>query len=298
MCGIVGYIGPKNTSEVLIEGLKRLEYRGYDSAGVAIFHDGAIKICRCEGKISQLDKLLAGESFDGSIGIGHTRWATHGRPSEANAHPHYYQGVAVVHNGIIENYTELKSALKAEGDAFSSETDSEVLSHLFAKFMRQGASFEGAVRAGLAMVRGSYAIAVLCEKEPDRIVAARKESPLILGLGSGENFVASDIPAILSHTREVVFLSDGELAVLDAQSVRISTLDGSPVQRAARHISWDPIMAEKAGYKHFMLKEIFEQPRATSDTLIGRIHEEKGDDLQGYRVKHQALFWRCCKLLQ
>jgi len=277
MCGIVGYIGPKNTSEILIEGLKRLEYRGYDSAGVAIFHDGAIKICRCEGKISQLDKLLDNECFDGSIGIGHTRWATHGRPSEANAHPHYYQGVAVVHNGIIENYTELKSSLKAEGEIFSSETDSEVLSHLFAKFIREGAPFEAAVRKGLALVRGSYAIAVLSEKEPDRIVAARKESPLILGLGSGENFVASDIPAILSHTREVVFLSDGEIAVLDAQSVRISTLDGAPVERAARHISWDPIMAEKAGYKHFMLKEIFEQPRAIIDTLRGRLIEDSDD---------------------
>ena len=297
MCGIVGYIGPKNTSEVLIEGLKRLEYRGYDSAGVAIFHDGAIKICRCEGKISQLDKLLDTECFDGSIGIGHTRWATHGRPSEANAHPHYYQGVAVVHNGIIENYTELKRSLKAEGDIFSSETDSEVLSHLFAKFIRQGASFEGAVRAGLALVRGSYAIAVLCEKEPDRIVAARKESPLILGLGRGENFVASDIPAILSHTREVVFLSDGEMAVLDAQSVRISTLDGAPVERAARHITWDPIMAEKAGYKHFMLKEIFEQPRAIIDTLRGRLIEDSDDVfLDGVNMTPQGVrgFDRIC----
>jgi glutamine---fructose-6-phosphate transaminase (isomerizing) len=301
MCGIVGYIGTKNTSEVLIEGLRRLEYRGYDSAGVAIFHDGAIKICRCEGKISRLDKLLEGERFDGAIGIGHTRWATHGRPSEANAHPHYHEGVAVVHNGIIENYVELKNALKAEGDAFSSETDSEVLSHLFAKFMREGASFESSVRKGLAMVRGSYAIAVLCEKEPDRIVAARKESPLILGLGRGENFVASDIPAILSHTREVVFLSDGEIAVVDAQSVRISTLNGAPVERPARHISWDPIMAEKAGYKHFMLKEIFEQPRAIIDTLRGRLIEDSDDvfldgvnlDAAGVRAFDRICFVAC-----
>jgi glutamine---fructose-6-phosphate transaminase (isomerizing) len=277
MCGIVGYIGPKDTCEILVEGLRRLEYRGYDSAGVAIFHEDTIKICRCEGKISRLDKLLGPECFDGHIGIGHTRWATHGRPSEANAHPHYYEGVAVVHNGIIENYTELKSSLKAEGDQFSSETDSEVLSHLFAKFMRQGADFETAVRRGLHLVRGSYAIAALCEREPDRILAARKESPLILGLGKGENFVASDIPAILSHTREVVFLSDGEIAVVDAQSVRISTLAGEPVQRAARHISWDPIMAEKSGYKHFMLKEIFEQPRAIIDTLRGRLVEDSDE---------------------
>jgi len=297
MCGIVGYIGPKETSEILVEGLRRLEYRGYDSAGVAIFHGDKIKICRCEGKISRLDKLLDSERFDGHIGIGHTRWATHGRPSEANAHPHFYEGVAVVHNGIIENYTELKNSLKAEGDAFSSETDSEVLSHLFAKFMRQGADFETAVRQGLALVRGSYAIAVLCEREPDRILAARKESPLILGLGKGENFVASDIPAILSHTREVVFLSDGEIAVIQAQSVRISTLAGTPVERASRHISWDPIMAEKSGYKHFMLKEIFEQPRAIIDTLRGRLVEDSDEVfLDGVTLTAEAVqsFDRIC----
>lgn len=297
MCGIVGYIGSKDTSEVLVAGLKRLEYRGYDSAGVAIFHGDTIKICRCEGKISRLDKLLATECFDGTIGIGHTRWATHGRPSEANAHPHYHEGIAVVHNGIIENYIELKNSLKAEGDLFSSETDSEVLSHLFAKFMRQGADFETAVRSGLALVRGSYAIAVLCERQPDRILAARKESPLILGLGEGENFVASDIPAILSHTREVVFLSDGELAVVEAGSVRITTLAGEPVERAARHISWDPIMAEKSGYKHFMLKEIFEQPRAIIDTLRGRLLEDSEEVfLDGVTLMDEAVrgFDRLC----
>ena len=297
MCGIVGYIGPGNTSEILVEGLRKLEYRGYDSAGIAIFQNGAIRICRCEGKIARLDKMLDPACFEGDIGIGHTRWATHGRPSEANAHPHYYEGVAVVHNGIIENYSELKAGLKAEGDAFGSETDSEVLSHLFAKFMRQGADFETAVRRGLALVRGSYAIAALCERAPDRIVAARKESPLILGLGKGENFVASDIPAILSHTREVVFLSDGEIAVVRAGSVRISTLDGLPVEREARHISWDPIMAEKSGYKHFMLKEIFEQPRAIIDTLRGRLLEDSDQVfLDGVSLTPEAVrgFDRLC----
>jgi len=274
MCGIVGYIGPEDTSAILVGGLKHLEYRGYDSAGVGILYGGKINICRCEGKISKLNKLLGPACFDGRIGIGHTRWATHGRPSEANAHPHYYQGVAVVHNGIIENYVELKKSLKAEGHIFSSETDSEVLAHLFSKFMLRGAGFEEAVRQGLALVRGSYAIAALCEQQPDRIVVARKESPLILGLGKGENFVASDIPAMLRHTREFVFLNDGEIAVIEAQSARISTLEGAPVERAPRHISWDPLMAEKNGYKHFMLKEIFEQPQAIIDTLRGRLRED------------------------
>ncbi|MEI6126275.1 MAG: glutamine--fructose-6-phosphate transaminase (isomerizing) [Pseudomonadota bacterium] len=277
MCGIVGYIGKKNPCDVLVEGLKKLEYRGYDSAGVAIFNKGTIKICRCEGKIARLEKLLTQETFDGDIGIGHTRWATHGRPSETNAHPHFCEGIAVVHNGIIENYLELKKTLKAEGSIFSSETDSEVLCHLFARFIHRGASFEDAVRRGLEMVRGSYAIAVLNEQDPAKIIVARKESPLILGLGAGENFVASDIPAILSHTREMIFLNDGEIAVLDQHSIAIKTLDGKPVQRAPLHITWDPILAEKGGYKHFMLKEIFEQPRSIIDTFRGRISEDTGD---------------------
>jgi len=277
MCGIVGYIGKKQPCDILLEGLKKLEYRGYDSAGVAIFNRGAIEICRCEGKIARLEKILSEKSFDGAIGIGHTRWATHGRPSETNAHPHYCEGIAVVHNGIIENYLFLKKMLKAEGSAFSSETDSEVLCHLFARFIRQGMGFEDAVRKGLQMVRGSFAIAALYEKDAARIIAARKDSPLILGLGDGENFIASDIPAVLSHTRKMVFLNDGELAVVQAGGVTITTLDGAPVQREPRQITWDPIMAEKGGYKHFMLKEIFEQPRAIIDTLRGRLIEDTGD---------------------
>jgi len=277
MCGIVGYIGAKDPRTVLLDGLKRLEYRGYDSAGVAVFNDGTITICRCEGKITRLEELLAREAFNGHVGIGHTRWATHGRPSETNAHPHFYEGIAVVHNGIIENYSELKNMLKGDGNAFSSETDSEVLSHLFVRFLRRGLPFKEAVCAGLEMVKGSYAIAALCESEPGKIIAARKESPLILGLGDGENFVASDVPAILCHTRKIIFLHDGEVAELDKDRLSLQTLDGKAVQRAARTITWDPIMAEKGGYKHFMLKEIFEQPRAIIDTLRGRIFEEKGE---------------------
>lgn len=275
MCGIVGYTGSKKPRDVLVEGLKRLEYRGYDSAGVAIFDHGGIRVCRCEGKIAELEKLLTGLTFDGNTGIGHTRWATHGRPSETNAHPHLYEGVAVVHNGIIENYVALKKMLKEEGSVFSSETDSEVLSHLFVRFLKKGHSFEDAVREGLSLVRGSYAVAAVLETEPSRIIAARKESPLILGLGENENFVASDIPAILSHTREMIFLDDGEIAVIDAQAVVIKTLAGDPVDKKASHITWDPLMAEKDGYRHFMLKEIFEQPRAIIDTLRGRILEDK-----------------------
>ncbi|MCX8044710.1 MAG: glutamine--fructose-6-phosphate transaminase (isomerizing) [Desulfobacterota bacterium] len=277
MCGIVGYVGAQQPASILLDGLKRLEYRGYDSAGIAIFDHGTIKICRCEGKIAQLEKLMATETFDGTIGIGHTRWATHGRPSEANAHPHYCDGVAVVHNGIIENYLELKAMLTAEGSCFSSETDSEVLCHLIAKFLRQGCSFVDAVRRGLALVRGSYAIAVLSEHDPQTLIAARKESPLIIGLGSGENFVASDIPAILSHTRSMIFLDDGDLAIVTADSVTITRLDGTPVVRPPRTITWDPVMAEKGGYKHFMLKEIFEQPRAIIDTLRGRLIEDTAE---------------------
>jgi glutamine---fructose-6-phosphate transaminase (isomerizing) len=277
MCGIVGYSGPRTPSGVLVEGLRRLEYRGYDSAGVAIFNEGVIKICRCEGKIAELEKRLAGEAFDGTIGIGHTRWATHGRPSESNAHPHFYEGIAVVHNGIIENYLELKAMLIQDGDVFSSETDSEVLSHLFARLMKQGHTIEEAVCRGLAMVRGSYALGVLCESAPGTMVAARNESPLILGLGEGEYFVASDIPAVLSYTRNMIFMNDREVAVLEAGGWRIRTLEGAPVERSPRHITWDPIMAEKGGYKHFMLKEIFEQPRAIIDTLRGRLSEDTGD---------------------
>ena len=277
MCGIVGYLGKGNTCSILLEGLRRLEYRGYDSAGIAIFHDGKIDVRRCQGKLCNLENVLCNAMFNGGAGIGHTRWATHGRPSEENAHPHFYKGIAVVHNGIIENYLELKNMLKKEGHEFQSETDSEVLSHLFVRFFAEGVSFEEAVCKGLALVRGSYAIAVLNEADAEQIVVARNESPLVLGLGDGENFVASDVPAILPYTRKVIFLEDGDVGLLRADTVKIKKLTGEPVERPVKVITWDPIMAEKGGYKHFMKKEIFEQPRAIIDTLRGRISEDTSD---------------------
>jgi glucosamine--fructose-6-phosphate aminotransferase (isomerizing) len=280
MCGIIGYIGPRETKEVLLEGLRRLESRGYDSAGIALYHEGKVVIRRSTGKLRELEKKTADEHFSGKIGIGHTRWATHGRPSEANAHPHKAGGVVVVHNGIIENYLALKAGLTREGHTFKSETDTEILSHLVQSHIFKGLSFEEAVRQALLQVQGSYAVAVLYEGESDKLIAARKESPLILGLGQGEQFVASDIPAILPYTRKMIFLEDGEMAVMDEKSLRISTLEGEERKRAPKEILWDPVTAEKGGYKHFMLKEIFEQPRAVVDTIRGRISLEEGEGLR------------------
>jgi glucosamine--fructose-6-phosphate aminotransferase (isomerizing) len=277
MCGIIGYLGPRETKEVLLEGLRRLEYRGYDSAGIALYHEGKVVIRRSTGKLRELEKKIAEEHFSGKIGIGHTRWATHGRPTEANAHPHKAGGVVVVHNGIIENYLGLKAALTREGHTFKSETDTEILSHLIQSNLFKGLGFEEAVRQALLQVQGSYAVAVLYEGEKDKMIAARKESPLILGLGQGEHFVASDIPAILPYTRRMIFLEDGEMVVLGEDSFRISTLWGEERKRAPKNILWDPVTAEKGGYKHFMLKEIFEQPRAITDTIRGRISLEVGD---------------------
>jgi glucosamine--fructose-6-phosphate aminotransferase (isomerizing) len=281
MCGIIGYIGPRETKEVLLEGLRRLEYRGYDSAGVALLHEGKVIIRRSQGKLKELERKIAGERFSGHIGIGHTRWATHGKPSEANAHPHKAGGVVVVHNGIIENYLALKGTLMREGHTFKSETDTEILSHLIQSHLFQGVTFEEAVRQALLKVQGSYAIAVLYEGEKDKLIAARKESPLILGLGEGEAFVASDIPAILSYTRKMIFLEDGEMAVIQERSFRITTLWGESRQRPPKEILWDPVTAEKGGFKHFMLKEIFEQPRAVGDTIRGRVSLEEGQVVLG-----------------
>ena len=277
MCGIIGYIGPRETKEVLLEGLRRLEYRGYDSAGIALYHEGKVVIRRSIGKLRELEKKTAEEKFSGHSGIGHTRWATHGRPSEANAHPHKAGGVVVVHNGIIENYLGLKAALAREGHTFKSETDTEILSHLIQSNLFKGLNFEEAVRQALLQVQGSYAVAVLYEGEKDKMIAARKESPLILGLGQGEHFVASDIPAILPYTRKMIFLEDEEMAIIEADGFRISTLWGEERKRPPKDILWDPVTAEKGGYKHFMLKEIFEQPRAVTDTIRGRISLETGD---------------------
>lgn len=267
MCGIVGYIGQKSAPEILLDGLSRLEYRGYDSAGIAVLNDGHTVIHRAEGKLQNLREKIASHPPIGRIGIGHTRWATHGRPSESNAHPHHYGSITVVHNGIIENYAELREALIKKGHKFSSETDSEILAHLVAEELGPRTTTIIALRKALQKVRGSYAVALLNEKEPDRLFAARQGSPLVLGLGKNENFVASDVPALLPYTKEVIFLEDGDLASLGDDGVILQDLQGKTVTRSPRTITWTLAMAEKAGFKHFMLKEIFEQPRALADTI-------------------------------
>jgi glucosamine--fructose-6-phosphate aminotransferase (isomerizing) len=277
MCGIVGYIGPRETAKVLIDGLRRLEYRGYDSAGIAVFHRGRVEIRRKEGKLTRLEELIGGETFDGKVGIGHTRWATHGRPSDQNAHPHKAGKVAVVHNGIIENYLPLKETLKNKGHVFASETDTEIISHLIDEFIREGHSSLEAVRIALDKIKGSYALGILLEGEAQSLIAARKESPLVIGLGKGEYFIASDIPPVLPYTREFIFMEDGEVALLSSQGVKVFNAKGSEVSKEPKQVNWNPLMAEKGGYKHFMLKEIFEQPRAVIDTIRGRLSEEKGD---------------------
>lgn len=277
MCGIVGYVGNRNVQEVLLQGLRRLEYRGYDSAGIAVFHRGKLLVIRAQGKIQSLEERLEQSAAAGRIGIGHTRWATHGRPSEHNAHPHLEGSVAVVHNGIIENYLALQTTLAKKGHRFKSETDTEVIAHLINEFLQEGHGFEEAVRRTLHLLQGSYALAVLCEQHPNLLIAARKESPMIVGLGEGECFVASDIPAILSYTRKMVFLEDEDLVVLSDGAPRILNLRGKRVHREPKTVSWDPVMAEKEGYKHFMLKEIFEQPRSITDTVRGRLLEAQGE---------------------
>ncbi len=280
MCGIVGYVGPKQCVELIVGGLRKLEYRGYDSAGVAAIGPGGLKVVRAKGKLQNLVDRLATQPLAGTTGIGHTRWATHGRPSDENAHPHAYQGVAVVHNGIIENHLQLRAELARDGHQFSSETDTEIVAHLVAAAFTAGApDLVSAVRAALSRVRGTYAIAVVAEHRPHEVVAAKNASPLVIGYGQGESFLASDVPAILEHTREVVYLEEGELAVLTPGGVTLSTLAGAPVTRAPRRIEWSAVAAEKDGHKHFMHKEIHEQPRAVSDTLRGRISLEQGDVL-------------------
>jgi len=283
MCGIVAYLGPKNGVPVVLDGLRKLEYRGYDSAGIAIIKDSEIEIHRSVGKLIGLEVKIHEKSLSGAPVIGHTRWATHGRPTEANAHPHKYEGVVVVHNGIVENYLDLRSELIELGHTFSSETDTEVISHLVVRELKAGAQFEEAVRQALLKIRGTYALAVLYEKEPEKLIAARQSSPLVMALGEapGEYYVASDIPALLNWSRDVIFLDDGEMVVFDQEKMRVLGLvDAREREKTARRIAWDPIMAEKSGYKHFMLKEIFEQPEAVSNTLLGRLNEERsGVDL-------------------
>jgi glucosamine--fructose-6-phosphate aminotransferase (isomerizing) len=278
MCGIVGYVGPKSCVDIIVSGLRKLEYRGYDSAGVAVVGPGGLAVARSKGKLKNLVGILAEKPIPGCTGIGHTRWATHGRPSDENAHPHSYAGVAVVHNGIIENHLELKATLTGKGHRFSSETDTEIFAHLIADALEAGArDLADAVRSALAQVNGTYAIAVVSAKRPDEIVAAKNASPLVVGFGQGESFLASDVPAILEHTRDVIYLEEGELALLTAQGIRIEGKSGEPVKRAPRRIEWSAVAAEKEGHKHFMHKEIFEQPRAVADTVRGRMSLEQGD---------------------
>jgi glucosamine--fructose-6-phosphate aminotransferase (isomerizing) len=276
MCGIIGYVGKDSAVPILIEGLKKLEYRGYDSSGVAVLQSGKIEVRRAVGKLQNLETLLRGEALSGTIGVGHVRWATHGRPSEENAHPHRAGSVVVVHNGIIENYTALKKELVAQGRTFLSETDTEVIAHLIDRVVRSGMGLEQAVREAARHLQGAYAIAVIDERNPDVLIGARKGSPLVVGLGQGEFFLASDIPAILHRTRDVLFLNDDEMAVLSDEGVKVTDLAGNEISREITRVMWNPVMAEKGGYRHFMLKEIYEQPRAIMDTIRGRISQETG----------------------
>jgi glucosamine--fructose-6-phosphate aminotransferase (isomerizing) len=277
MCGIIGYIGDEAVTPVLLDGLRRLEYRGYDSAGVAVVRDGSVSIRRSAGKLGNLEKAIAAQPIDGAYGIGHTRWATHGRPTEENAHPHRdcTGRLVVIHNGIIENYLELKRELQAQKHRFVTETDTEVVAHLVERETRDD-GLEQAVRRALARLRGQFALVLLSADDPEKIVAVRNGPPLVVGLGDGEFFVASDTPAILSHTRDMVFLADGEMAVVTRAGVRFTNFAGDPIDRQPQRVTWDPVMAEKAGYKHFMLKEIFEQPAAVRDTILGRVSAETG----------------------
>src|SRR5579871_2195725 len=283
MCGIVGYVGKKSVVPVIIEGLRRLEYRGYDSAGIAVGGNGdKLQVRRAEGKLRNLEEAIRLKPLEGTYGIGHTRWATHGRPTEENAHPHRdcTGKIVVVHNGIVENYLSLKKKLTEEGHKFTTETDTEIIAHLVEKYSAASngrrPSLEEAVRKTVKELSGVFALAVISTDDPNKIVAARNGPPAVIGLGNDEYFVASDVPAILHHTRDIFFLADGDMAVVTPDGVHLSDFDGRPVQRQIQHVTWDPIMAEKGGFKHFMLKEIYEQPRAVRDTTLGRVSQDTG----------------------
>ena len=286
MCGIVGYVGPKKVVPVIIEGLRRLEYRGYDSAGIAVGSPSSttLDVRRAKGKLVNLEEVLREHPLEGSFGIGHTRWATHGRPTEENAHPHRDCSgrLVVVHNGIVENYLDLKRELTAQGHKFVTETDTEIIAHLIeqvqndAEAAREPIPLEAAVRRAVKRLTGAFALGVLSAAEPDKIVAARLGPPVVIGVGDGESFVASDVPGILHHTRNIYFLGDHEMAILTLAGVALTDFDGNSIQRATMRIQWDPIQAEKGGYKHFMLKEIWEQPRAVTDTTMGRVSLDSG----------------------
>jgi glucosamine--fructose-6-phosphate aminotransferase (isomerizing) len=284
MCGIVGYIGKKEPVHVILEGLRRLEYRGYDSAGIAVGGNGrGLQLRRAEGKLRNLEEVIRQKPMDGTYGIGHTRWATHGRPTEENAHPHRdcTGHIVVVHNGIVENYVTLKKQLIGDGHKFVTETDTEIIAHLIEKYFNKqaGASrvpLEEAVRQAVRQLTGVFAISVISSDEPNKIVSARNGPPAVIGLGQDEYFVASDVPALLAHTRDMFFLADGDLAVITPEGVKVTDFDGKPLERKAQRVTWDPIMAEKGGFKHFMLKEIYEQPRAVRDTTLGRVSLDTG----------------------
>ncbi len=285
MCGIVGYIGSRDAAPLILESLRKLEYRGYDSAGIAVLNQGEVAIRRCEGKLSNLATLLGRQPMSGPVGIGHTRWATHGRPSETNAHPHRAGDVVVVHNGIIENYLELKEQLIKRGTQFSSETDSEIVAHLVSEKIDRGMDFLDAVRRTLREIRGSYALLFLNRRDPQRLIVAKNSTPIVIGWGDGETFIASDIPALLDYTRKVTFLEDGEIGEVSVGSYRLFNGTGKAIRRPVKEITWDAVAARKGGYAHFMLKEIHDQPRALADTFRGRISLKNGDvSLEGIRL--------------
>ncbi|MEF9475499.1 MAG: glutamine--fructose-6-phosphate transaminase (isomerizing) [Candidatus Mariimomonas ferrooxydans] len=290
MCGIIGFIGKQNAIPILIEGLKKLEYRGYDSAGIAFFRDNRIEVKRCPGKIKKLEALIRDKNLHSLTGIGHTRWATHGKPSEENAHPHKVNGIVLVHNGIIENYFELKKELKKMGHLFTSDTDTEVICHLISNNTNKGFNIEQSTREAVNHLKGAFSLAIISEEEPDKIVAVRNDSPLVIGLGDKEFFIASDIPAFLSHTRDVIILDNGEMAVVTHDGVSISDMKGNMLEKKVTNITWNSSMAEKGGYKYFMLKEINEQPRAITDTMKGRFSLENGDvNLEEFSIKSSKL---------
>jgi glutamine---fructose-6-phosphate transaminase (isomerizing) len=300
MCGIVGYVGKKEVVPVILDGLRRLEYRGYDSAGIAVAGNGdQLQVRRAEGKLRNLEEAIRLKPLYGSYGLGHTRWATHGRPTEENAHPHRDCAgkIVVVHNGIVENYLSLKKKLIEEGHKFTTETDTEVIAHLIEKYLFKTGnghhvSLEEAVRRTVKELKGVFALGVISVDEPNKIVAARNGPPLVVGLGNDEYFVASDVPAILYHTRDIFFLADGDLAIVTPEGVQLTDFDGKPIKRQVQHVTWDPIMAEKGGFKHFMLKEIYEQPRAVQETTLGRISLDNGriflDEMQISEAEFRA----------
>jgi glutamine---fructose-6-phosphate transaminase (isomerizing) len=290
MCGIVGYIGSRDAAPLILESLRKLEYRGYDSAGIAVLNHGEMAIRRCQGKLSNLATLLGRQPMSGAVGIGHTRWATHGRPSETNAHPHRAGDVVVVHNGIIENYLELKEQLSKRGTHFNSETDSEIVAHLVSEKINKGMDFLDAVRRTLREIRGSYALLFLNRRDPQRLIVAKNSTPIVIGCGDGETFIASDIPALLDYTRKVTFLEDGEIGEVTVGSYRLFNGTGKAIRRPVKEITWDAVAARKDGYAHFMLKEIHDQPRALADTFRGRISLKNGDvSLEGIQLTQRQV---------